>query len=47
MTIKKEKRKCAICGQAFGAMTEKQWEHAKYEHETMSVRHKKYLALKK
>jgi hypothetical protein len=46
MTIEKKNRKCLICNQAFGPMTDKQWEHAKHEHETLSLRHKKYLALR-
>ena len=45
MTEKIE-RKCEICDQSFKPMTEKQWKIIKYEHETMSERHKKYLNLK-
>jgi len=41
----KVKRKCEVCNQEFKAMTDKQWRHAKYEHDLMSVRHKKYLNL--
>ena len=44
--VEKRKRKCEVCNQSFGLMTEKQWKHVKYEHETMSERHKKYLKLK-
>lgn len=42
----KIERKCD-CSQSFGLMTEKQWKIVKYEHETLSERHKKYLQLKK
>lgn len=43
--IEKIERKCEICNQFFKPMTERQWKIIKYEHETMSERHKKYLNL--
>ncbi len=41
----KVKRKCPVCNQSFKPLTEEQWKIAKYEHETMSNRHKDYLKL--
>jgi len=37
----KVKRKCETCSKSFKEMTEKQWNHVKYEHDLMSLRHKK------
>ena len=42
---KKIKRKCEVCNQSFKPMTENQWRIVKYEHETLSERHKKYVQL--
>jgi len=47
MPIPKKGRKCLICNKSFKPMTDNQWKRVKYMHELMSLRHKKYLALKK
>jgi len=41
--IKKSERRCEICKHNFKPMTEKQWKHIRYEHETMNLKHKKHL----
>ena len=42
----KIERKCEVCNQFFNPMTEEQWKIVKYEHETMSERHKNICNLK-
>lgn len=42
----KIRRKCKVCNQSFKPMADKQWKIVKYEHETMSKKHKDYKKLK-
>ncbi|MEW6329310.1 MAG: hypothetical protein AB1468_04285 [Candidatus Micrarchaeota archaeon] len=43
----KIERECSVCNKHFKPMTEKQWKVVKYEHETISTRHEKYLELER
>ena len=47
MPIPKKPRKCLICNKTFKPMTDKMWKTVKYRHETLSLKHKAYLNLKK
>jgi predicted P-loop ATPase len=39
--MEKTKRNCPDCNQGFKPMSDKQWDHVKFEHNLMSIRHKK------
>ena len=43
MPIPKKPRKCPVCDKTFKPMKDNQWKVVKYEHDLMSLRHKKRL----